>query len=532
MANEFFNKEKNIRAVNQSMAKRFLCAPDAPVVTTALGKLRGYCYDGVYTFRGVPYARAQRFQMPQKAEPWKGLRNALNYGFVSPLVERPQPENNLLLEKRFWPEDEHCQNLNIWSPSLDALAKLPVMVWLHGGGFQTGSSIEMTAYDGAALSAFGEVVVVTLNHRLNILGYLDLSSFGARYENSGNAGMADVVEGLRWVRENIAHFGGDPDNVTIFGQSGGGGKAIALGQIPAAEGLFQKVILMSVVVDLYFGRRDDRAVVLDMLDRLGLTKKDARLLETIPYSDLARAYRQTRKELAPQGIQFFSAPIENGWYRGDPLQKGFSAWMDRIPVLLGTTISEVEPGGVGLFAARNIGETEKTGLVFQRYGEKTDELLRLFRQAYPEKDILQLLALDVLFRGPALSYLELRKCTQAETYSYIFSLEFDHLGGTPAWHSGDIPFAFHNASRVPVCSLGEASERLEEQYCSAFVQFAKSSAPRHALLPDWPSYREEHRATMLFDRRCDVRLDFDRELIQRLKTAFIPFRSDAVYRDE
>lgn len=233
------------------MAKQFLCSLDAPIVETVSGKVRGFQVDGTYTFHGIPYAKAKRFQMPEPFPSWKdrGVYDAHSYGFVCPMLDRETAWGEICVPHRYWPKDENCQYLNVWTQSLDETAKRPVMVWFHGGGFSAGSSIEQIAYDGENLSKFGDVVVVTVNHRLNILGYLDLSPYGEKYWNSGNVGNADLVASLQWVHDNIARFGGDPENVTIFGQSGGGGKVTSLMQTPAADGLFHKAIIMSGIAD-------------------------------------------------------------------------------------------------------------------------------------------------------------------------------------------------------------------------------------------------------------------------------------------
>ena len=168
-----------------------------------------------------------------------------------PLMNQDVPNGELMVPHRYWPMDENCQYLNIWTGSLDPEAKKPVMVWLHGGGFFAGSSIEQVAYDGTNLCQTGDVVVVSLNHRLNILGYLNLSDYSEKYARSANAGTADMVEALRWIRDNIAQFGGDPDNVTLFGQSGGGMKVTVLMQTPEADGLFHKGIIQSGVLDKF-----------------------------------------------------------------------------------------------------------------------------------------------------------------------------------------------------------------------------------------------------------------------------------------
>ena len=230
------------------MARNFMCTKTDPVVETKAGKLRGFQLDGTYAFHGVKYADAKRFHQPTPVEPWEGIKNALAYGYVCPMLQQDQPSNELMVPHRYWPLDENCQYLNIWTQHLDPNAKKPVLVWLHGGGFAAGSSIEHIAYEGENMSKYGDVVVISLNHRLNILGYLDLSPFGEEYKNSGNAGNADMVAALQWIHENIANFGGDPENVTLFGQSGGGAKVTTLLQTPAADGLFHKGIVMSGVL--------------------------------------------------------------------------------------------------------------------------------------------------------------------------------------------------------------------------------------------------------------------------------------------
>ena len=179
------------------MAKHFVCTSTEPIVQTTAGKYRGFIVDGTYTFHGIKYADAERFQMPKAPKSFEGVKDAHSYGYVCPMLSPETATGEIMVPHRYWPKDENCQYLNIWSQSIEKEAKKPVMVWLHGGGFAAGSSIEQICYDGENLSRFGDVVVVTLNHRLNILGYLDLSPFGEKYYNSGNAGNADPRQHLR-----------------------------------------------------------------------------------------------------------------------------------------------------------------------------------------------------------------------------------------------------------------------------------------------------------------------------------------------
>ncbi|MDR1319757.1 MAG: carboxylesterase family protein, partial [Treponema sp.] len=479
------------------MARQFRCADTDPVVQTRAGKLRGFLLDGVYTFHGIKYADAKRFQAPEPVAPWEGVKDALSYGAIAPLLENPAPTMELLIPHRFWPENEHCQYLNVWTPALDRAAKKPVMVWLHGGGFSAGSSIEQVAYEGDRLSGWGDVVVVSLNHRLNILGYFDMSSFGERYQNSGNAGMADIVEALKWVRENIAAFGGDPGNITVFGQSGGGMKITALGQIPEAAGLFHKGIIMSGVLESPFpaAPRDDRAVATMLLEELGLGENDAEKLEIVPFQALARAFNRANRKLRKQGVFLDWGPRANDWYSGDPLQTGFSEFAKTFPTMVGSVIAEFG-FGPGVPGRRELSPEERRAKVAERYGAHTDELITLFKKAYPGKNELDILNLDTLFRPGALHYIEKKAAeAAAPVYSYLFALEFDYDGGKSAWHCSDIPFVFRNTDRVAICNIEGVTEKLEDQISGAYVNFAKNGNPNNAALPEWPAWSGGKKAT-------------------------------------
>lgn len=205
----------------------FKCDKSTAIVDTRQGKLRGYVYDGITIFKGIQYATAKRFHAPVPVEPWEGVKDATSYGYVCPLLEIEKPQGEVLVPHRYWAMNEDCLNLNVWTPACDG-KKRPVMVWLHGGAYEFGSAIEQVAYEGENMCRIGQVVVVSVNHRLNILGYCDLSAFGEEYANSGNAGTDDLVAALQWIHENIENFGGDPGNVTIMGQSGGGAKVLSM----------------------------------------------------------------------------------------------------------------------------------------------------------------------------------------------------------------------------------------------------------------------------------------------------------------
>ena len=293
--------------------KEFVMSKTSPIVSTPKGKLRGFLFDGVNHFYGIRYAKAKRFQMPQPVEPWDGVRDAGSYGMNCPVLNEPMPAGEVMIPHRFWPSSEHCQYLNVWTTDCDPSAKKPVMFWIHGGGYSAGSAIEQVCYDGFNLAKKDDVVVVTVNHRLNAFGYLDMSDFGDKYKNSVNVGMADLVEALRWVRDNISCFGGDPENVTIFGQSGGGGKVTVLGQIPEAEGLFHKMIVMSGVIPSNDFASDctPKELVLEILKNLRIEEKDAEKLEKVPVPQFIWAVNKACKAMERQGKRVNWTPVPN-----------------------------------------------------------------------------------------------------------------------------------------------------------------------------------------------------------------------------
>ena len=261
------------------------------LVETAAGTVCGYIEDGIYTFKGIDYATARRFEAPQDVEPWEGVQTALYYGnqcHQSPRVTWGDDCEAFLYEWDDGVQSDNCLNLNVWTPGINDGKKRPVMVWLHGGGYAMGASSELPFYDGANLAKKG-VVLVSINHRLNFLGYLDLSEYGEKYKYSGVAGVMDMVKALEWVNKNIAGFGGDPDNVTIFGQSGGGGKVNILMGTPSAKGLFHRGIIESGSMTGLMAPETCRAMARSIVNKLGLNEKTIDRIQEIPYSELLAA---------------------------------------------------------------------------------------------------------------------------------------------------------------------------------------------------------------------------------------------------
>ncbi len=317
-----------------------------PVVTVKGGKLRGLREGKTYSFLGVRYAEAERFAQPKEVQPWEGIKNAQVWGTVCP---SPPPtavsSDELVFPHRFWPANENCQYLNVWTQNMTPAVKKPVMVWMHGGGFTNGSSMEGYAYDGRSLSEFGDVVAVSVNHRLNIIGTLDLSAYGPEYANSRQTGMADLVSSLQWVHDNIEAFGGDPGNVMIFGQSGGGGKVVRLMHMPAAKGLFHKVSAQSGStsyrgVDPAASIKAQQTLAAATLKNLNLTGTQIDKLKTVPYLELLAAGTAASQAVSRDlGIQVGGwNPIADDQY----VMREFCDWADNIPVISGTVFSEMQ----------------------------------------------------------------------------------------------------------------------------------------------------------------------------------------------
>jgi para-nitrobenzyl esterase len=389
------------------------------------------------------------------------------------------------------------------------------MVWLHGGGFADGSSIEQVAYDGENLSKRGDVVVVTINHRLNILGFLDMSSYGEKYANSVNAGMADIVEALRWIHNNISSFGGDPDNVTIFGQSGGGGKVGTLLNIPAAAGLFHRAILMSGVIStLAQGEIDHRPLIDGIMKELNIPADQVELLEEVPYEILIRAYNKVNSDLAEHGFKNGWIPVANDWYLGDPMVVGFSDYAKTVPTMAGTVIAEFSTRN-NLEVENRMTEEDKVAAITEKYGEDAPRIIELFKASYPGDDIQTILKIDRLFRPCTVDYIAKKaEESTAPAYLYQFTTTFDIKGGAPAWHCSDIPFVFYNTSLVPSADIENVTEKLEEEMAGAWVSFAYSGNPNHNGMVKWENYTAENKATMVFDANTRCVHDLDSEILE------------------
>lgn len=486
------------------MQTDFVCHTGAPRVETTAGPVRGYHDNGIDIFKGIPYGTAKRFHAPQPPEHSDGLFDATSFGCVCPLLFVDPPRGELKVPHRYWVQDENCLNLNIWTPACDQKAR-PVLVWLHGGGFSFGSAIEHVAYEGENMAKYGDCVVISINHRLNILGYFDLSEYGPQYANSANAGTDDMILALRWIKENIAAFGGDPNRITLFGQSGGGAKITTLLQTPAADGLFQAGIIMSGVIArraLESSSGSTRPCVEALMAELGLSS--VQQLETVPYTHLAEAYNKVAPALKEQGVNVGGNPCPNDFYYGNPLSGGFRPETAHIPLIVGTVFSEFLGFADG--ASRNHAVKDAAEILGK---EAAAKLGPLFSSAYPQRDAADLLKVDTVFRAPSIDYIKARAAAGGAVYSYLFEQDFPLEGGTTAWHCADIPFLFHNVELVPLYHF-EGAKQLEEKMFQAVMAFASSGNP------GWPASTPDTENTMLFGPSCRLVQNHDHALIEAL----------------
>ena len=509
-----------------------VATPDRAVVETTAGKVRGFTRDGVFVFKGIPYGDttggANRFLPPQAPKPWADVKPTLAWGPVSPHGPRAGWVNQ---EEQFlygWDdgfEGEDMLRVNVWTPAVNDAHKRPVLVWLHGGGYASGSSQELRPYDGERLAREHDVVLVSANHRLNVLGFLDLSQAGGeRYAQSGNAGMLDLVAALQWVRDNIARFGGDPANVTIFGQSGGGGKVTTLMAMPSAKGLFHKAVAMSGSLFTY-GTPESAGKLTDaVLAELSIGKGQLDRLQSIPASQLVTAAFAAQQKASPFA---FPKPgelkFDLGWQpfvdgkvlTEIPFDPSAPAQSAGIPFLVGNTFHEFSPG-INNPKAQLLDWAGLAKSLQPRIGAPTDAVITEYRRVFPRAkpfEILGLAGADLFRRGAVLQ--AERKAAQgaAPAYLYWFGWKTPVLDGRPlAFHCQDLAFWFDNIDLCAQATGGGAEARaLATKMSDALVAFARTGNPNHPGLPAWPAYSAARPANMILDERIEVRMDPDRE---------------------
>ena len=490
-----------------ALARPSASKSETPVVDTASGKVRGLVNNGVYVFRGIPYGAPtsgpNRFLAARKPESWTGVRNAFENGHTATQVMPAASAIGFGLRSNAL-QGEDSLVLNVFTPGLNDGRKRPVMVWIHGGGYTYSSGTTLVA-DGTNLAHSGDVTVVCLNHRLTVFGHLFLAEAGgAKFADSGNVGLLDLVAALEWVRENVSRFGGDPANVTIFGQSGGGGKVSTLLAMPAAKGLFHKAIVESGSTLKQLSREEAQKNTEKLLAKLGLKQSAAEELQKLPADKLLAATAEAGIRVGPvvDGQALPRIPF-------DPTAPDIST---DVPMIIGTAETE------GTYFATpdllSLDESTMRSRLREKLGADSDRVVDLFRKTRPRATPSQLYFTILAFPTKANLQAE-RKAALGKGRAYLYQITWktpvqDGTRFSP--HCLELPFVFNNVWHMPeLVGTGPEIQPLADRVSSAWVAFARTGNPSHAGIPQWPAFNASQRATMLIDNEWKVVSDANRE---------------------
>jgi para-nitrobenzyl esterase len=494
------------------------------VADTRHGKVRGFILRGIYTYLGIPYgadtAGENRFMPPQKPAPWKDVKPAIWWGNSAPQNMDKRYANDHYAFSDHWNYDdlsEDCLRLNVWTPGVNDNKKRPVVVWLHGGGFVNGNGIEQDGYHGENLSRRGDVVFLSLNHRLGPMGFANFAAAGSKYAASGNVGMLDIVAALEWVRDNIAGFGGDPGNVTIIGQSGGGVKVSTLTAMPAAKGLFHKAVVLSGASLRAADKETSERLGAYILKEAGLTPEGADKLQQLPwqeYYDIAgRASRKLSDELRAAGKRGGNwGPVADGVHLPqhpyDPAPTPLAAG---IPMLICSTFHEFSPSraDASLESITLDGVKEK---LKERFGDNAGPVADAYAAAFPGKKPVEIWSMALSNRQNSVALATAKAKQAAPVYLAWFGWQpplFDNR--MRAFHCADICFWFYNTDLMLTHTGGGARPRkLAAAMADSFLKFMRTGNPNGGGLPDWPRYTADKGETMILDDTPVVKNDPDR----------------------
>ena len=496
----------------QQDGQRLFVGDDYAITQTQYGKVQGYILDGVYTYLGIPYGAptggANRFMPPQKPESWEGIRPAMFYGNDAPQNMDNKWKNNSSTFTDHWnyyDVSEDCLNLNVWTPAPDG-QKRPVLVWMHGGGFSAGNSIEQDGYHGANLARAGDIVFVSVNHRLNAFGFSDLSAAGPAFKNSGNVGVLDLVASLQWVHDNIANFGGDPGNVTIMGQSGGGAKVCDVISMPSAKGLVHKAVALSGNATSATDPASSKAIGAAILKTV---KGDVKKLQQMPWEEYYELAHKVAAELGGGGMGGFSPVADGEVLPADGFFKDDVA--KNVPLMLCTTTSEMGLSKENL-EMENMDWNAAVALVKNLGMENAEEVLNAFKAAFPAKKPVELVNILIANRKNVIATADAKYVQGAPVYLAWFDYNAPLFGGRiRAFHCADICYWFKNTDLMVTHTGGGAEPRgVSDQMSAALLAFMRTGNPNCPEIPQWPAYTPEEAATMIFDVKSEVRNAPDR----------------------
>jgi para-nitrobenzyl esterase len=492
--------------------------PKYAIAETAFGKVRGEDAEGIKIFKGIPYgastAGKNRFMPPGDPAKWSGVKDALQFGPSAPQSEPGvrRTTSDLAVAGAGLPaESEDCLVLNVWTPALNDGRKRPVMLWCHGGGFSSGSGSSPVT-DGRNLARRGDVVVVTINHRLNVLGFTYLGDLaGGDFAQSGDVGMLDIVHALRWVRDNIAQFGGDAGNVTVFGQSGGGRKVGTLLAMPPAKGLFHRAIIESGPTIKLVERDQANRVANELFSKLGLNKSQVRDLQNLPVEKVMSAYFAVVRAMSvDQMTMGFSPTVDGKAVSRHPFHPTASDVSASVPLMLGSTRTELTSSADA--ATFSLSDEGMRGRVQTLFGDRAGQVIEAYRKANPgatPSDLYFLIASDNRYGAPVMKIAERRAALgKGPVYLYYFCWESPIDGGRlKSPHTIEIPFAFDNVKSSRLTSSSPDAPALAEKVSDAWIAFARKGDPNTPKLPRWPAFNPQDRPTMVFNNTSSVQND-------------------------
>ncbi len=518
-------------ATPASAAPRKKTETQSTVAETSRGRVRGLVNEGIRVFRGIPYGAStegtNRFRAAKPPAAWTGIRDAIAYGASCPQLTRARPSYAASWANE-QSQSEDCLALNIWTAALRDHHRRPVMVWIHGGGFSTGSG-SSPVYDGTNLARKGDVVVVTVNHRLNVFGHLYLARLGGvDYAESGNLGVLDLVTALRWIHTNIAEFGGDPANVTIFGQSGGGAKISTLMAMAQTRGLFHRAIVQSGSHLDGLTPEEATAHAMTFLKAVELPPNDLPRLQKLPVDQVLAALRKIMR--GPGQRPNFSPVVDGRFLPRAPWTPDGPAGSASVPMMIGTTKTETTAllgdSDPALFSLDDNGL--RANLAAWLPAGEINRVIAGYRRAMPEaspSDLFFAITTARRVRQQAWAQAE-RKAAQNAGAVWLYELDWQTPVDGGKWkspHSLDLAFVFDNVTKSEsMVGTGEAPRALAAQMSAAWIAFARAGNPNTKTLPQWDAFQVPKRATIVFDVKSHVVNDYraeERQLLAALPLA-------------
>ena len=500
------------------------------IAETKYGKVKGFILRGIYNYRGIPYGAdtsgKNRFMPPQPPKLWTTVLPTVWWGNTAPQIMDNRYANAYSSFADHWNYDdvsEDCLKLNVWTPAIDT-KKRPVLVWLHGGGYTNGNGIEQDGYDGENLSRKGDIVFVSINHRLGPIGFSDLSGIsGSKFSDSGNVGTLDMVASLEWVRDNIANFGGDPGNVTIMGQSGGGAKVCVLAAMPKAKGLFHKAVPLSGSTVKAMDQTASQKLGEYILKEAGLSASEVDKLQDMPWKDyLVLANKAAQKFASENGglnVRGGFTPVADGVnVLNGQFFPGPDGLSSEVPMLISTTFHEwgmarTMPEMELITREKAIEMLKERAGIGGGLGDKAASVYDAYAKAFPKAKPIEVMTLVSSNRKGVIETANAKSGQKAPVYLAWFGWEpplFDNR--MRAFHCLDICFWFANTDLMLTHTGGGKRPRaLSEKMSAALLQFMKSGNPNGGGLPEWKAYTAGKGETMILNDLSELKNDPDRE---------------------